>query len=118
MKRGMVIDEYSFGRLIFEGRVYKSDLLIYPDGRVEDSWWRDQGHVLIAADIASLLEVEPEVLVAGTGESGLMRPAADLEQFLDNKGIRFEAEPTGEAVEAFNDFAQSHRTAGCFHLTC
>jgi len=114
----MHIDAYSFGRMVFDGRTYTSDLIIYPDGRVQDSWWRQSGHTLSVADIQTLADSRPQVVIAGTGASGIMKPDTEVKDFLKQRGIEFRALPTAEAVGAFNEIPASIRVGACFHLTC
>ena len=64
----VTIDAYSFGRIVINGREYDSDVLIYPDGRIDAAWWRNEGHVLAESDIADLIRSQPETIIAGTGE--------------------------------------------------
>jgi hypothetical protein len=35
-----MIESFSFGRAVIDGRVYHSDLILFPDGRIQSSWWR------------------------------------------------------------------------------
>ena len=60
------IDGYSFGRMTVGGREFRSDLIIYPDGRVQDNWWRAEGHNLLLEDIAEVLATSPKKLIIGT----------------------------------------------------
>ena len=69
-----MIEDYSFGRMTIDGQAYTSDLIVYPDGRIQDSWWRGAGHRLCVEDIQSLIDSEPDVIVAGTGMSGKQAP--------------------------------------------
>jgi len=114
----MSIDNYSFGRMVIDGHEYSSDLIIYPDGRVTDSWWRSSGHRLTADDIRELISAQPEVIIAGTGASGIMAPEAGLGAELEARGIEFRALPSGEAVDLYNQTCTSRKTGACFHLTC
>ena len=66
------IDSYQFGRIVVSGKKYTSDVIIFPD-RVTDNWWRKTGHQLCLKDIAEVMTENPEVLVVGTGDSGLMK---------------------------------------------
>ncbi len=113
-----MIERYEFGRIVIDHQVYTSDIIIYPDGRIMDNWWRNQGHRLTRNDIHSLLEAKPEVIVAGTGDSGLMKTETGLERFLSSRNIQLIARPTTEAVDIFNDLAAQKKTGACFHLTC
>ncbi len=114
-----VIDACSFGKMVINHRTYTSDLIIYPDGRVVDSWWREKGHRLSSSDISQLILSEPEVIVAGTGISGMMKPETGLENLLNQKGIQFHSGPNHEAVELYMKLSSKKKKIGaCFHLTC
>ncbi len=114
-----MIEDYSFGRMVINGKTYSGDLIIFPDGRVRESWWRREGHRLQLADLEELLRAEPEIIVAGTGASGMMKPAAGLAALLKAQGIELICRPTAAAYMTFNKLRQQDRNAaGCFHLTC
>ncbi len=68
-----MIEKCNFGKIVVEGRTYDSDLWIFPDRRVQDSWWRKDGHRLRREDISALIATRPEILVVGTGIYGRMR---------------------------------------------
>ena len=113
-----VIDSYAFGRLAVGGVPYTSDLIIFPDGRVESPWWRLSGHRLQPADIMELIAAGPEVIVAGTGAAGLMRAAGNLLELLAARGIDFIAEPSDRAYRTYNLLDAAKKAGACFHLTC
>ena len=114
----IMIDTCSFGSIVVDGRKYHSDLIIFPDGHVADSWRRKNGHRLSIDDIRTLVESGPEVIIAGTGVSGLMRPDNKLERSLSKKGIEFIQAPNREAIEFYNELVIKKRVGACFHLTC
>jgi len=74
-----MIDSYHFGEIVIDGKKYSSDVLIFPD-RVRDDWWRKTGHELCLEDIAVVMTENPEVLVVGSGDSGLMKVLPEVEQ--------------------------------------
>lgn len=113
-----MIESSEFGRMVIDGIAYTSDLIIYPDGRVRDSWWRMSGHRLTGDDIAGLLTSGCRVIVAGTGVNGFMRPDENLGALLEDRGIKFIAEPTPKAVRTYNSFLPQGGVGACFHLTC
>ena len=116
--RRPLIDSYAFGRMVVGGTPYTSDLIIFPDGRIVSSWWRLSGHRLQVADIKGLIAAGPDIIVAGTGAAGLMRPALELQELLADKGIEFIAEPCGKAYHTYNSLPQAKYVGACFHLTC
>ncbi len=114
-----MIQSTAFGVITIDGRTYTSDLFIFPDGRVRDGWWRQRGHALTVDDILVLVDAAPDLIVAGTGTSGRMRPEADLPTFLSERGIDFVARPNPRAVAVYNQKAAAGLAVGaCFHLTC
>lgn len=113
-----MIDSYTFGEIVIDGSRYEADVLVFPDGRVDHTWWRKEGHRLGLEDIEDLIASQPEWIVAGTGAYGMMKVEADVIETLEKQGIRFEALPTPEAVKLYNDLRESSSVAGCFHLTC
>lgn len=104
--------------MVIDGKTYKSDLIIFPDGRVEDSWWRRSGHRLSADDIAGLVESAPKVIVVGTGANGMLKPAPGLADMLFEEGIELIPLRNQNAVERFNELSSKKRVGACFHLTC
>ena len=107
-----------FGRIVIDGRIYASDLIIYPDGHIEDSWHRQNGHMLSIDDINQLIASEPEIIVAGTGIFGRMKPERDLEKLLHRMDIRFISKPNKKAMKLYNELSPTTVTGACFHLTC
>jgi hypothetical protein len=114
-----MIDTYEAGRLIrIASRNYYSDLKII-DNQVRPNWWRQAGHRLDRADIADILENQPDVLVVGTGSAGRMQVPDATRQALESQGIRMRIEKTVDAVRVFNRLhKEGRKVAGAFHLTC
>ena len=113
-----MIDSYAFGSIAVDGKKFTSDLIIYPDGRVETSWWRKAGHRLAIDDIDELIKSKPEVIIVGTGSSGLMKPEKELEKLLQQRGIELIATLSRKAVAIYNDLSSKKLVGACFHLTC
>jgi len=114
----MYIESYNFGNIVIDGRRYTSDLIIYPDGKIVDGWWRQSGHVMTKSDIESLIASKPEVVVVGTGASGQLKPERGIEKTLSKKGIKMIAAPSSQALNHFNELSPTKRVGACFHLTC
>lgn len=112
-----MIESYSFGKVVIGGKAYTSDVIIYPE-RVEGGWWRKEGHRLALEDLAQVLAARPQVVVVGTGHSGLMQVGAEVERHLREAGIELRAAPTGEACQIYNQLHTSKRVIAALHLTC
>ena len=112
-----IIDSYQFGLVVVNGKRYSSDIIIFPD-RVRGDWWKKRGHQLCLDDIAEVIAENPEVLVVGTGASGLVKVLPEVKQSLEAQGIKLIAEPTNEACNIYNQLCHSQRVVAALHLTC
>ncbi len=113
----MKIDSYSFGRIVIDGTVYTSDVIIYP-GRVDPSWWRKEGHLLQLVDLAEALKAKPEVLIIGTGHDGVMHVPSETVDGIIRQGVDVRAERTSRAAEKFNELQGKKIVVAALHLTC
>jgi hypothetical protein len=111
------IEGYRFGEIVIDGRRYSDDVIIYPD-RVDDAWWRKEGHSLVPADVWEVLQSPPEVLVIGQGSAGRMDVPGATRRQLQDAGIEVIVEPTTRAVETYNRLREKRRVAAALHLTC
>ena len=113
----MVIDSYRFGEMVVDGKAYQADLVIYPD-RIDASWWRKTGHEVCLDDLQDILVAQPEYLVVGTGNPGLMEVLPETQEYLAEHDIDLIVEPTARAYQTYNELCASKRVIGAFHLTC
>jgi hypothetical protein len=113
-----LIEAYDFGRVRIHGITYTNDLVILGD-RIEENWWRKEGHVLHPSDIkAAVEEFAPEVVVVGTGYMGMMKVSNETRLYVQKKGIELLVEKTKEACELVNALSKSKRVLAGLHLTC
>ncbi len=112
-----MIESYKFGQIVIDGKKYTTDVIIFPD-RVEDGWWRKEGHRLFIDDIQEILKEGPEILVVGTGYAGLMKIPTETEERLKSEGIQLIAENTRKACKTYNQLSKSRNVIAAFHLTC
>ena len=113
----MVIESYSFGSIVIDGKRYGSDVLIFP-GQVKSSWWRKEGHSLCKEDIEEIIAGKPDVLIVGTGDPGLMQVPKETEEYVKAQGIELIVKRTKEAVKVYNEFSSSRKVVAALHLTC
>jgi hypothetical protein len=112
----MKIEHYEFGKLVIDGKIFTSDLIILGD-KIIENWWREEGHLLQIHDIFEVLEFKPEILIIGTGANGLMKVSENLTNKLKVEKIEFFILKTKEAVKKFNEIGNK-KVAAIFHLTC
>ena len=114
----MHIDQYRFGHIDIEGHGYDADVIIFPE-RVQERWWRREGHRLAQEDLDTVLAEKPEVLVVGTGYDGRMQVPEETLHALRSAGVDVRVEKTGEAVAEFNRLQREcARIVAALHLTC
>ena len=67
-------------------------------------------------DLKSVIEVNPSLLIIGTGSSEMMKVPEDLVRKL-SKSMKVVVEDTGSAVDRYNSL-ESDGVVACLHLTC
>jgi len=123
-----MIEEYHFGSLTIDGKTYNHDLEIrwmFSKTEILD-WQRTQSHVIDIDDVKRAVEQKPDVIVIGTGESGIAKITEPAKQFIAENGIKLIIDITEQAVKTFNIIQQDSieeegeqtNIIGLFHLTC
>ena len=113
-----MIDSYDFGKIVIDGKEYREDVIIWPD-HVDCPWWREEGHNLALKDISEVIKAKPEVLIVGTGYSGLVKVSEKVKENIEAQGIKVVTEHSKKACELYNKltFAKK-KVMACLHLTC
>lgn len=120
-----MIEEYHFGSIAIDGRNYNHDVEVRWTGKVLE-WWRAESHLIDVEDVRRAAEEKPEIIIVGTGESGLAQLAESAQNFIKEKGIELIIDKTGEAAKTFNiikeeseeEEGKERKVIGLFHLTC
>ena len=112
-----LIESYDFGRIIINGTRFSRDVVILLNS-INGNWWRKEGHLLTVDDVKEIVDEKPEVLVVGTGYSGLMSIHPQTEQHLRSSGIELIAAKTERACKIYNDLSTTRRVVAALHLTC
>ncbi len=112
------IDDYAFGRITIDGRVYTEDLFLSATG-VSTGWWRKAGHSLCPEDLPQIREQRPDLLIIGCGASSALSVPPATRDWIKNQGIELAAVATPQACELFNRrVLESTAVMAGFHLTC
>jgi hypothetical protein len=113
----VIIDNYDFGRITVNGKLYTTDLLIFPE-KIKVNWQRKKGHNLQVADVKAALEAKPDVLVVGTGYSGILDVPHETRKQIESEGIELIVQKTAEACKTFNRLVESRTVVAAIHITC
>lgn len=120
-----MIEEYYFGSITINGKTYEHDVEVRWSGEILE-WWREESHIIDVEDVKRAAEQSPEVIIIGTGESGIAKVSEEAQEFLNQKGIKLIIDKTEEATKTFNIICQESleeegrqtKVIGLFHLTC
>jgi hypothetical protein len=96
-----MIESFSYGRIIINGKEYLSDLVIFPEF-VMTNWWREEGHLLQDGDLGNVFAANPKVLIIGTGYSGILKVDYKVKRHCMEQDIKLIEEPTSKAVQDYN----------------
>jgi hypothetical protein len=110
------LSDYSFGRVVVDGKAETFDLIVLPN-RVVTNWWRREGHSLAMEDLADVEDELPEKLILGIGAHGRLQPPRAVLDELERRGIDVEVLRTEDAVRRYGELDE-RRTAAALHLTC
>ena len=120
-----MIDEYKFGSIIVDGKTYNYDIEVRWTGEVL-KWQRSESHVVDTEDVKRATEQNPDTIIIGIGESGVVKVTEEAKAFVLEKGIGLIIDKTEEAVKTFNvinegseeEEGERNKVIGLYHLTC
>jgi hypothetical protein len=116
------IDSFNFGFIIINEKQYVQDVVILPDGVVKEREQRKGrlgSHSIGRSEIESLSETRPDVIVIGTGVTGMARLAHDAESYLLHPDLNIMVFPTVQAVKKYNELVDDgEQVAALIHITC
>ena len=116
-----MIKSFKFGEMVISDTtrdlVFNDDVFVI--GTRVEKWIRDSSHNVILKDVEKAVEEKPEVIVIGTGETGLMSVSEEVKDFIASKSIQLIVHRTNDAVDEFNRLlGMGKKVVGLFHLTC
>lgn len=115
----MIINKTGFGWIEIDNRRYNTDIIIYPDGTIENRYkeFKGDNHIISKWEIEKVIKDEqPDVVIIGTGQAGIVSVLDETKKFLFKKGIKLIAEPTPQAIQSFNCIVE--KKCAIFHVTC
>ena len=69
-------------------------------------------------DLTDVIRYEPDIIIVGTGEPGLMKVPDETMRFIESKGIELIIEDTKNACKTYNKFKENKKVIATLHLTC
>ncbi|MBN2331413.1 MAG: hypothetical protein JXC85_06365 [Candidatus Aenigmarchaeota archaeon] len=115
-KHALNVEYKKFGEITINGQVYYSDMTVYWNGKIA---YRGKEHVIEFGEFMKILKSEPEIVVIGKGDEGVLKISEEVLQWAKGKSVDLYFERTAKAADIFNAFAnQGKRVVGIFHVTC
>ncbi len=112
-----MIDSYSFGSYIIDGKEHKWDIKLINNKVFR--WVGREGHSITIDDIKDLVAENPEIIIIGTGASGLVNVSDKIKEFVKTRGIKLIIEKTGIACNKYNNALKSNKkVCAIMHGTC
>ncbi|MFP4484180.1 MAG: MTH938/NDUFAF3 family protein [Spirochaetaceae bacterium] len=114
----MTVDEYTFGRIVIDGKRYDNDVIIEkgvirPRNKKPSKKWKGEfGHTPLSP--AEDIPWSAGHLVVGTGAEGMLPIMEEVKEEAKRRGVTLASMPTEEAISCIND----PDTNLILHLTC
>jgi hypothetical protein len=121
-QRSPQVVRHSWGEIEVEGIGVLRDAKLWPGGG--RGWdWNETGTRhrpgIQPADVAELLEHEPEVVVLSQGRQLRLETHKETDKLLKQRKVQVVRDETEAAINAYNRMAaEGRRVAGLFHSTC
>lgn len=103
----LLIQSYAGNQIRIGDRTYRSSLLISP-GRIIDDWHPRSPADLTVADFRLMLELDPELVLLGTGER-LQFPIQSITRPLIHQSVGLDVMDTAAACRTYNVLAHEGR---------
>src|SRR6056297_3075213 len=115
----MKIESYEFGNIIINGKTYTEDLILFPD-KIKEKWIRDDGHFLQLKDLEGVFEINPSIIIIGSGDNGMMKVSNEVYQKIEQAGIKIVVDKTKQACDIYNSLSEKQKKSAvlALHLTC
>ncbi len=125
MKSPLKVGDSGFGWVVVNGTRYNNDLIFTTDAQViprpkhlskKYGGWHT---VLGPEEVESALAGNPEILLVGCGQFGLLPIRDETRALLVARGIQIQAASTPNAIARYEELAkQGKRVAAVLHVTC
>lgn len=114
----MEVKDTEFGWIEIDEKKYNHDVIIYVNGRIENRYknFKWTSHSFTLEEAEKVTKGDPEVLVLGTGQYGLLKPSQEAIGYLKKRKIRLFMDRTPMAIKIFNGIKE--RKCALFHVTC
>ena len=112
------IDSTEFGSIVIDGKTYESDVIVSYAGKIKEVR-SESRHLISQKEFLEMIFERPEIIVIGTGVSGLMKISPEVLRFAKEKNVKIVSMLTSQAIEKFNQLVQAgEKVVAYMHVTC
>lgn len=117
------INSTQFGSVTIDNKKY-NQVLIIGDNIEEREYSKlkelfNTSHQIGDWEQAKLVENDPEVIIIGTGQSGMLEVDDEFVKVIKERGIELVIKNTPEAIEVYNELiGQGKKVNALIHTTC
>jgi len=77
------------------------------------------GHIIKKSDFTDLIKAKPEIIIIGTGQSGVVNVPKDIIDLVEGNGIKLIIKKTAEACLEYNKLIKRKKNVvALLHNTC
>lgn len=112
-----MIDSYTFGTFIIDGKKFDSNVKLIQTKA--EKYRHFENHLIELNDFVDLVGQKPDMIIIGTGASGVVEVPDDIKEYIEKAGIKLIIEQTGDAVKTYNDLLKKNKkVCAVMHNTC
>ncbi len=112
------IEIYLFGKIKINEKIYKEDLVIFPNKTISKFTPKDS-HFLTLNDLKEVFDSKPKILIIGTGYFGFVKLSEEVLEYCKHSKIELIELKNEEAVEKYNSLCEKESNLVlAIHLTC
>jgi hypothetical protein len=114
----MKISRTWFGGVEIDGKRYRDVLIV--EGEIIDrgKWGYFDTHTVSERELKELLRGNPEVILIGSGQSGVLEVPTEVEEEIKKRGIELIVLETPKAIERYNELSKVKKVNALIHTTC
>jgi hypothetical protein len=110
------IDSTSFGQVVINGQSFGDVLIV--GGEIKPRRRIGSSHRIGLSEVEALLSQAPDVILIGTGQSGVLKVDSISKQRITASGAELIILPTPAAINKFNELVKTKRVNALIHTTC
>jgi hypothetical protein len=114
----VIINSTEFGSITIDNKTYYSDIIVTWDKEVKEIHLTVR-HLFGLPEFNRIVSKKPDILIIGTGDSGLCEISDELRELCRKRKIDLIIMTSRKAMEKFNEvFNQGRKVAAFIHITC